>query len=263
MLELRNPHTVLATIQKRPRAVRSVRVNKERPSPAWDEVASVAAAAGITVHVGQESADRKGGNRKGADRKAGDRKGDRKGAGRRETERVGAGSANVEPPSPIPVGNLWKNKPKEGFGLWLGLDQVQDPQNLGAIFRLAGFFGVRGIVMTRDNTAPINATVCDISAGGVEHVPFSVVSNLAGGLKSARKADLWTLGTCERSKDDIRSVKLDRHWMLMLGNEGTGLRRLTRDSCDSLVAYPPQGEVESLNVATAAAACLAVLSLTR
>lgn len=243
MLELRNPHAVLATLKKRPRAVRVIRVNRDRTTPAWAEVISVANAAGVAVETGR-----------------GAESGKRSDPNRRGTERTGAGSATVEPPSPIPPGNLWKNVPPEGHGLWLGLDQVQDPQNLGAIFRLASFFGVRGIVMTRDNSASVNATACDISAGGVEFVPFAVVPNLAAALKKARKANLWTLGTCERSKDDIRGVKLDRHWMLMLGNEGTGLRRLTRDCCDSLVCYPSQGDVESMNVATAAAACLAVLN---
>ncbi|MEO1981313.1 MAG: RNA methyltransferase, partial [Fuerstiella sp.] len=170
---------------------------------------------------------------------------------------------NVEPPSPVPLAKLWKSAQSSavGFGIWLGLDQVQDPQNLGAIFRLAGFFGVRGIVLTKDKSAPVNATVCDVATGGVEHVPFAVVSNLTQAMQQAKKAELWTLGTCERSDASIRDVRADRHWMLVMGNEADGLRRLTRDTCDSLVSLPAIGRVPSLNVAAATSACLTSLTM--
>ena len=162
----------------------------------------------------------------------------------------------------MPLGNLWKQRGTSGeeFGLWLALDQVQDPQNLGAIFRLAGFFGIRGIVITKDKSASVNATVCDVSTGGVEFVPFCVVPNLAQAFKQAQKNEVWVLGTCERSSDSIRDIKRDRNWMLVMGNEGEGIRRLTRESCDSLVSLPPRGKLPSLNVAAATSACLAVLT---
>ncbi len=241
MLELRNPHSVLATLKVRPKAVRSIRVSSERTGTPWDDVAGLARKRGVVVSIGRPEQKQHG--------------------RKRDTERVGAGAAQVEPPSPVPLANLWKQgNHKEGFGLWLGLDQVQDPQNLGAIFRLAGFFGVRGIVMTKDKSASVNATVCDISTGGVEHVPFAVVPNLVQAFKQAQKNDVWVMGTCERSQDNIRDVKIDRHWLLVMGNEGEGLRRLTRESCDSLVSLPSVGAIPSLNVAAATSACLAVLS---
>jgi 23S rRNA (guanosine2251-2'-O)-methyltransferase len=150
---------------------------------------------------------------------------------------------------------------REGVdGLWLALDTVQDPQNLGALFRLAGFFGIIGIVMTRDKSAPMTETVCDVSAGGVEHVAFSQVTNLAQAMQTVQKSGIWILGTCERSTTSIRDVPRDRPWMLVVGNESDGLRRLTREKCDQLCSLPPNGPVSSLNVATAAAACLTVLS---
>ena len=139
------------------------------------------------------------------------------------------------------------------------LDGIQDPQNLGALFRLAGFFGVRGIVLTKDRSASVNATVCDVAAGGAEYVPFAVVANLAQALERAQQSSIWVLGTCERSESSIYEIRRDRHWMLVMGNEGNGMRRLTREKCDQLVSLPPQGSVPSLNVAAAAAACLAVL----
>jgi 23S rRNA (guanosine2251-2'-O)-methyltransferase len=250
MLELRNPHSVLATFKRRPKAVRSIRLNARQSGTAWDDVAAVAAERGVAVSYGAPTAGGRGGKDRNRNR------------GGRDTERVGAGSAMIEPPSPIPLGNLLKAKPprEDGFGIWLGLDQVQDPQNLGAIFRLAGFFGVCGIVMTKDKSAPINGTVCDVATGGVEHVPYSVVSNLAQAMQQAQKSEIWVIGTSEHANDSLRNVKRDRHWMLVMGNEGEGIRRLTLETCDTLASLPALGPVPSLNVAAATAACLAVLT---
>jgi len=242
MLELRNPHSVLAALEMRPKAVRSIRVSSHQTGTPWDEVAKVAGRKSIPISIRRAESGPKH---------------------RRDTERTGAGSANIEPPSPVPLGKIWKSaqSTNNGFGIWLALDQVQDPQNLGAIFRLAGFFGVRGIVLTKDKSAPVNATVCDVATGGVEHVPFTVVSNLTQALQQAKKAELWTLGTCERSDASIRDVRVDRHWMLVMGNEADGLRRLTRETCDSLVSLPALGRVPSLNVAAATSACLTALTM--
>jgi len=239
MLELRNPHAILAALQVRPRAVKLVRVQQEHAGDAWDQVLEAARSHQVPVRIGASE--------------------QRPGRGHRDTERTGAGSATVEPPSPVPLDILLSSE--EGSNdLWLALDQVQDPQNMGALFRLAGFFGVRGVILTKDRSAPVNATVCDISAGGVEHTPFAIVANLAQALQKAQENRIWILGTCERATQSIYETTRDRHWMLVVGNEGTGLRRLTRERCDQLVSLPPSGTVPSLNVATAAAACLAVLS---
>ncbi len=238
MLELRNPHSILAAIHRRPRAVKSLRLQSPQPPEPWDSLAEAARHKAIPVTVAPPD--------------------DRRGP-RRETERIGAGSALVEPPSPVPLDQLLQPGPSPR-NLWLALDQIQDPQNLGALFRLAGFFNVRGIVLTKDRSAPVNGTVCDVAAGGVEHVPFSVVANLAQTLQRATDSSIWVLGTCERATSSIYQIPRDRSWMLVLGNEGTGLRRLSRERCDQLASLPPLGPVPSLNVATAAAACLAVLA---
>jgi 23S rRNA (guanosine2251-2'-O)-methyltransferase len=242
MLELRNPHSILAAISVRPRAVKSIRIAAAGSGDIWDEVARAARDRGIPVQTG------------GTDERRHPRAG-------RDTERVGAGSAQVEPPSPVPLELLWASS-SEGQqpGIWLALDQVQDPQNLGAIFRLAGFFGVRGIVLTKDRSAPVNATVCDVATGGVEHVPYSIVANLAQAMEKAQQNFIWIMGTCERADVSIFNVDRDRNWMLVMGNEGQGLRRLTREKCDQLVSMPALGPVPSLNVATATSACLAVLT---
>jgi len=237
MLRLKNPHAVLAALQKRPGAVKSVEVQPGRGADAWQEVADLASSHGIAVSVQRTPPRRRP----------------------RGTERGSSNSALVEPPSPVPLQNLLPSG-TDNHGLWLALDQVQDPQNLGAIFRLAGFFGVQGILLTKDRSAPVNETVCDVAAGGAEHVPWSVAGNLVQSFKSVQEAGVWILGTCERATTDIRDLAGDRSWMLVLGNEGDGLRRLTRERCDELCAIQPAGPVPSLNVATAAAACLTALS---
>ena len=179
MIELRNPHSALATLSVRPKAVRSIRISQQNSGSPWDDVAALAQKRGIPVMVGKADVPKQG--------------------RKRETERVGAGSAQIEPPSPVPIANLWKPaQSQNGYGIWLALDHVQDPQNLGAIFRLAGFFDVKGIILTKDKSAPVNGTVCDVATGGVEYVPFSIVPNLAQAMQQAQKSDLWVLGTCER-----------------------------------------------------------------
>jgi 23S rRNA (guanosine2251-2'-O)-methyltransferase len=239
MLRLKNPHTILATLQKRPTAVKAIEVQGGRQAGAWEEIIERAAHHGIAV-TSQRAAQPQ--HRRG-----------------QHTERTGGNSARIEPPSPVPLSGVLPQDDESG-GLWLALDQVQDPQNLGAIFRLAGFFGVHGMVMTRDKSAPITETVCDVSAGGVEHVPFSQVPNLAQAFKTVQNSGIWIVGTCERSTVNIRDLPRDRNWMLVVGNEGDGLRRLTREKCDELCALPASGPVPSLNVATAAAACLSIMS---
>lgn len=247
MLELRNPHSILATLRARPKGVRVIHLPVADAGGVWSDVFQEATRHGISVVPG-------GAPVGGAARRSSGR----------NTERSGGGMAMIEPPSPIALQSLWKSGEKsDDCGIWLALDQVQDPQNMGALFRLAGFFGVRGVVLTRDRSASINATVCDVATGGTEVVPFSVVANLAQAIDDARQHNLWILGTCERSDRSIYGIQRDRHWLLVVGNEGRGLRRLTREKCDQLAALPAHGPVSSLNVASATAACLAVLTSPR
>jgi 23S rRNA (guanosine2251-2'-O)-methyltransferase len=151
--------------------------------------------------------------------------------------------------------------PGEGSrGLWLGLDQLQDPHNVGAVFRSAAFFGVRGIVMTRDRSAPLTATAYDVSSGGIEHVPFSIQTNLSRTVEIAKEAGLWVLGTSEHAERDIAEIDRDRRWLILVGNEERGLRRLSLDICDETCRITPHGPVGSLNVSVATAVTIATLS---
>ncbi len=149
----------------------------------------------------------------------------------------------------------------EDRGLWLALDQIQDPHNLGAIFRTAAFFGVRGIITTFERAAPLSATVYDVACGGVDAVPFAIETNLARSLERAKDMGVWTLGASEHADQSVDQIPHDRAWLLLVGNEERGLRRLTLENCDMICQIPPFGHVvTSLNVSVAAAILISKLS---
>jgi 23S rRNA (guanosine2251-2'-O)-methyltransferase len=144
--------------------------------------------------------------------------------------------------------------------LWLALDNLQDPHNVGAIFRTAAFFGVQGIVLTKDRSAPLTATAYDVAAGGLEHVPFSLVPNLARAIADAKQAGVWVLGTSEHATEDVAQVDRERPWLLVVGNEEKGMRRLTAAHCDAICRITPRGAVTSLNVSVATGVLIAELT---
>ncbi|MCL4121269.1 UNVERIFIED_CONTAM: hypothetical protein GTU68_001816 [Idotea baltica] len=247
-LELRNPHSVLAAIKARAHDVLEIRVRGKRPQDAWEEVCDVAVSLNIPVRTGVVKDPGARRSPKNAGRNSGRGQ---------QTERSGAAEATVREPAPSSLASILGTD--NNSGLWLALDCVQDPQNVGAIFRSASFFGIRGIVMTKDRSAPMNGTVCDVAAGGVEDVPFVVETNLVRSLEKARDAGLWILGASEHAEQDAYSVGSDRAWMLIVGNEQKGMRRLTKENCDVVCRLPPVGAVTSLNVSVAAGALMAVL----
>jgi 23S rRNA (guanosine2251-2'-O)-methyltransferase len=158
----------------------------------------------------------------------------------------------------VPLDELFRApKPR---GLWLALDQLQDPHNVGAVFRTAAFFGVKGIVMTVDRSAPLSPTVYDVASGGVEYVPFTLQTNLAQAMEIAKKSGLWVLGSSERAAESVHRIDRDRRWLLVIGNEEKGLRRLTLERCDQVCTIPPAGQVNSLNVSVAAGILMAALT---
>lgn len=165
-------------------------------------------------------------------------------------ERAGLSLEEMFPPSTEPPNS----------GLWLALDCLQDPQNVGAIFRTAAFFGVKGLIVTRDRSAPLNAAVYDVASGGVEVVPFAQPPNLVRALEVAKDSGLWILGSSEHAEKGIAEILRDRAWLLVLGGEEQGLRRLTLEHCDEVCRIPPCGEFPSLNVSAAAAVLMAELS---
>jgi 23S rRNA (guanosine2251-2'-O)-methyltransferase len=132
------------------------------------------------------------------------------------------------------------------------LDQVQDPVNFGKMARSALFFGYQGIVKTKDRTAPLNRTVIETSAGAAARLPVAQVTNLRRSLEDLREERFWMVGLSLEAERPVEDVPTDRNLAVLLGHEGTGLRRLTREECDYLVNIPGRSTFDSLNVAQAA-----------
>jgi 23S rRNA (guanosine2251-2'-O)-methyltransferase len=135
--------------------------------------------------------------------------------------------------------------------LLLVLDGVQDPHNLGACLRTADAVGVNAIIVPRDRAAGLSAVVRKVAAGAAETVPLIQVVNLARTLRWLKERGLWILGTDGEAQKSLHEVDLGMPLALVMGAEGAGLRRLTREQCDLLVKIPMQGVVESLNVSVA------------
>lgn len=140
--------------------------------------------------------------------------------------------------------------------LLLVLDGVQDPHNLGACLRSAEAAGVHLVILPKDRSAGITAVVRRTSAGASEIVPVLQVANLARVLRRLKERGIWLAGTEENAGDSVHLRDLTGPLALVMGGEGKGLRRLTRDLCDFLVRIPMAGAIESLNVSVAAGVCL-------
>ena len=159
--------------------------------------------------------------------------------------------------------NIWSEKQlldavsaSEHPVLILALDGVTDPHNLGACLRTADAAGVDAVVVPRDKSADLNATVCKVACGAAETVPFVRVTNLSRTLQALKKLGVWLFGTAGESEKSIYDNDLSGSLALVMGAEGGGLRRLTREQCDYLVRLPMAGSVSSLNVSVATGVCL-------
>jgi 23S rRNA (guanosine2251-2'-O)-methyltransferase len=141
-------------------------------------------------------------------------------------------------------------------GLLVALDQVQDPQNLGAIVRTAECAGATGVVIPERRAAEVTAAVCKASAGAVEHLPVARVRNLADFLGEAKRAGLWCYGADAGAPLGYEELEYGDRAVLVLGSEGRGLRPRVAAACDELVRIPLQGRIESLSVSAAAAVLL-------
>ncbi|MCD2452457.1 23S rRNA (guanosine(2251)-2'-O)-methyltransferase RlmB [Methylicorpusculum oleiharenae] len=135
--------------------------------------------------------------------------------------------------------------------LFLVLDNVQDPHNLGACLRTADATGVNGVIITKDNATGITPTVCKVASGAAETVPVYQITNLARTLRWLKDQGLWILGAAGDGNQTIYQADLKVPMALVVGAEGKGLRRLTREECDMLVKLPMLGKIESLNLSVA------------
>jgi 23S rRNA (guanosine2251-2'-O)-methyltransferase len=140
--------------------------------------------------------------------------------------------------------------------LVLALDSVQDPRNFGACLRAADGAGVDAVLYARDKSARLGAVVAKAASGALDSLVLLEAANLAQALATLSTAGLWVTGTSHDAADDLYSVDLTLPTALVLGNEGSGLRQLTRARCDRVLRIPMHGRLPSLNVASAAAVCL-------
>ncbi len=139
----------------------------------------------------------------------------------------------------------------------LVLDGVTDPHNLGACLRTADAAGVQAVIAPRDRAVGLTPVACKVASGAAEHVPFIQVTNLARTLKRLRDAyGIWLVGTSGEADTVLYDTELKGPLALVMGAEGKGMRRLTREACDRLVRLPMAGVVESLNVSVATGVCL-------
>lgn len=136
------------------------------------------------------------------------------------------------------------------------LDGVTDPHNLGAVLRTADAAGAHAVIAPKDKSASLNATAIKVACGAAEKVPFVQVTNLARTLKHLQQSGIWIIGTAGEASESLHQAKLTGPMALVMGAEGDGMRRLTRDTCDGLIHIPMKGSVSSLNVSVATGICL-------
>ena len=136
------------------------------------------------------------------------------------------------------------------------LDGVQDPHNLGACLRVADAAGVHAVVAPKDRAVGLTQTAIKVASGAAESVPYITVTNLARTLRELKERGIWIVGTDAEAEADIYTAEWPQATAWVLGAEGDGMRRLTRETCDQLVTIPMLGSVQSLNVSVATGVCL-------
>lgn len=252
MLRLHNPHSILAALETRPEDVSEIIISQpggagRNLGEGWERVVQKAKEARVKVTTSSGSPKARA---------------DRDPQGATQGGRTSVAEAVVRERESVSLEELFSGAREkgEGKGLWLALDCLQDPQNVGAIFRTAAFFGVQGVLLTQERSAPLTATVYDVAAGGMEYLPFTLQINLQRAFEQAKEEGLWILGGSEHAKQDLATVERDRPWLLVIGNEEKGMRRLTEESCDVLCRINPAGGVTSLNASVAAAVFISKLS---
>ena len=226
-------HAVRALLMRHPQRVRRVWITAggREPSARLEELRALAQQAGVTISVtGHEELDRLA-----------------------EGERHQGAVAEIVPRAGDPETQL--EEALEALGaappLLLVLDGVTDPHNLGACLRSADAAGVAAVIVPRDRAAGLTPVVRKVAAGAAESVPLVAVVNLARTLRELKDRGLWLIGTTDDAPRTLYDVDLSGPTVVVMGSEGEGMRRLTREACDELVSIPMAGAVESLNVSVA------------
>ena len=138
----------------------------------------------------------------------------------------------------------------------LVLDGITEPRNLGACLRVADAAGVHAVIAPKDRAVGLTDVAAKTACGAAETVPYVMVTNLARTLRELQEREIWVVGTASEAESDLYAAEWPKATAWVLGAEGEGMRRLTRENCDQLVKIPMYGSVESLNVSVAAGVCL-------
>ena len=181
-------------------------------------------------------------------------------------EMVGFGLARgvvleASPPTFVDL-DAWLAIERTGPAIAIALDEVGDPQNFGAIMRTAEFFGAAGVLWAKDRCAPLSPLAVRASVGASERLALCPTTNLVRTLEACKQAGWWIVGTSLEESQDLEAfagASPPERIVLVLGSEGTGMRRLTTETCDFRITVPRLGEVGSLNVSVAAAVCISRL----
>ena len=155
-----------------------------------------------------------------------------------------------------PLEDIVRNIPEGKQPLLLMLDGMEDPHNLGAIIRTCDAIGVDGVIIGKNRSVGLNATVAKVSTGAIDHVPVAQVTNLSRTLDSLKKEGFWVVGCELDNSTDYRAVDYNMPLVLVIGSEGFGISRLVKEHCDMNVILPMVGHVNSLNASVATAVLL-------
>lgn len=228
-------HSVRVLLLRQPQRVRRVMVAGAREAGRLAEVRALAQRAGVQLSTVEEA------------------QLDRLAAGERHQGVV----AELLPRAGDPETQLEEALEAAGDApLLLVLDGVQDPHNLGACLRSADAAGVAAVLVPRDRAAGLTPVVRKVAAGAADTVPLVAVVNLARTLRELKERGVWLVGTDDSAEKTLYEADLKGPVALVMGSEGEGMRRLTRECCDQLVSIPMAGAVESLNVSVAAGVAL-------
>ena len=222
-------HAVRTLLQQHPKRVTALYIQKGREDARITQVMQIAQTAGVRI----ESRDARE-----LDRLAGN-------------EHHQGVCLQIQAVGPLGEGALDELLDRTPTPFLLVLDGVQDPHNLGACLRTAEGAGVSAVIVPRDRAAGLSPTVRKVASGAAETMPLIQVTNLARTLRWLKEREIWIVGADDEADHSLYQAKLTGPLALVLGAEGAGLRRLTRETCDALVSIPMMGVVESLNVSVA------------
>ncbi len=225
ILEIINGRNPVLEALRSGREVKEILVLKEGRGPAIEEIKRIAAERGIIMHQV-----------------------DRRHLDQIVQENHQGIVARVRPRSPWKMEDILQ---KKGRGILIALDQIQDPQNLGAIIRSAAFTGVDGIFIPRDRSAPLTEAAQKASSGGLEWVPVVEITNLARTIEQFQERGFWVTGGDHKASSLPWEVDFSYPTLVVIGSEGRGLRPLIRKKCDHLIRIPGRGQMESLNASVA------------